>query len=103
MSRNYEPRYGRNYMKPIYTGGICIPIEESFEDTVTVNGDYGPTIGHFNSVTIHVDVPTFPFVLKYFSGSGVSHAQLSSFTKVTSGSKTLGANIFCLYYHNTAN
>lgn len=82
--RNYEPRYGRNYMKPIYTGGICIPaLEEPFEDTLTANGDYGPIAGHFNSVTVHVAVPLGLEFVSIFRNHPVL---FSSFTGPASGS-----------------
>lgn len=48
----YEPRYGRNYMKPIYAGGIAVIPETPFEDTIRENGTFGPVKGHYSSVKI---------------------------------------------------
>ena len=91
MSRNYEPRYGRNYMKPIYTGGICIPNspEEPFEDTLIANGDYGPVSGHYNSVFIHVSVPFDKPDLYMVKDLFSTDKLLSTFTKISSGTGTI--------------
>jgi len=92
MSR-YEPRYGRNYMKPyIISGGyVDSPVETDFVDTITANGDYGPTNGHYKSVTIHVDVPSSgdTITIDKVGVVGAAGYSISSFTHGT------GVDITC--------
>ena len=90
----FEPRYGRNYMKPVYVGTAFIPqnpTENELDLNYTSNVVNDTYNGHYNKVVVNVDVTAKPTVDRFMDNTDVF--LFSSFTlKSSTGYVTINDN-----------